>query len=342
MDPVYLFLQPCPLPLKPLAVNKNISHITCSATGPSIAFVLSQFEASNLLTLKKHAHRDPTVIPGPFSVDIGRRHLDSIVVSKGGVSIRNEQYSSTDQPIVATWAELQKMSKKGKVGAFECFLDGESRPTRIAGISDRTNRTASLHPCVPGKPPTLILGGFGMHRLKGTDPAADTDAKLNAVGKQYLRGHVLDICTGLGYTAISAADSPHVTHVTTIELDPVVISVQRRNPWSKSLFANPKIKTVQGDATQVLKALPRSHYDVIIHDPPANAMGGELYSANFYFDLWNVCKPGARVFHYIGDPYSKESGKLYRGVISRLASVGFGNIKVDPTSFGVTAVASGR
>lgn len=342
MAPAYAFLQHCPLLPKSLEARKNLYHLTCCATDPSIAFVLSQFEASHFLTLRKHACQAPAVISGPFSVDIGRRHLDSIVVSNSGVSIRTTQNSKTDAPTVATWAELKKMSKKGKAGAFECYLDGKSAPCRIAGISDETNRTASLHPCAPGKPPTLILGGFGMHRLKDTDPAADTDAKLNAVGRRSLRGHVLDICTGLGYTAIASADSAHVTHVTTIELDPVVISIQRRNPWSKALFTHPKIETVEGDATQILGALPRSHFEVVIHDPPAQAIAGELYSTNFYLDLWNVCKPGARLFHYIGDPNSKESGKLYRGVISRLAEVGFGNIKIHPRAFGVTALANGR
>lgn len=234
------------------------------------------------------------------------------------------------------------MSKKGKSGAYECFLDGESSPSKIAGISETTKRTASLHPCVPGKPPTMILGGFGMHRLKDTDPSADTQEKISAVGKSRFRGEVLDICTGLGYTAIAAAEIGSVKSVTTIELDPIVVSIQRRNPWSENLFLSPKIRRLQGDATVVLKSLPENHYSVIIHDPPAQAMGGELYSQDFYFQMRRVCTPNATLFHYVGDPSSQESGRLYRGIMNRLQEAGFTDIRKEYGAYGITARARQR
>tara|TARA_B100000795_G_scaffold237858_1_gene198678 strand:- start:267 stop:404 length:138 start_codon:yes stop_codon:yes gene_type:complete len=34
---------------------------------------------------------------------------------------------------------------------------------------------------------------------------------------------MLDVCTGLGYTAITAAREARVTSVTTIELDPLMV-----------------------------------------------------------------------------------------------------------------------
>ena len=37
-----------------------------------------------------------------------------------------------------------------------------------------------------------------------------------------LRGDMLDVCTGLGYTSIAAAREARVTSVTTIELDPLM------------------------------------------------------------------------------------------------------------------------
>lgn len=266
------------------------------------------------------------------------RTLDDLVILPDGIGLQCS-IPSIPPPVIATWAELKKMSKKGRSGAFECFLDGSLSPSRIAGISDATQRAASLHPCVPHKPPTMVLAGFGMHRLKNTDPAADTDAKLRAVGKSFLRGEVLDVCTGLGYTAIAAAEASGVSAVTTIELDPAVVSIQRRNPWSQALFAGEKIQRVEGDATVVLRELPDEWFSVVIHDPPARAMGGELYSREFYNELRRVCKVGARLFHYIGDPASQESGRLYRGVMKRLKEAGFRDLKKDVEAYGVTGCA---
>ena len=74
-----------------------------------------------------------------------------------------------------------------------------------------------------------------MHRIKGEmDPAVDTRAKLDAIGRS-CRGRVLDVCTGLGYTAIAAAERGAVTSVDTIELDPLMAQIQRKNPWSAAL-----------------------------------------------------------------------------------------------------------
>lgn len=316
--------------------------LKCCLAQPSVAFVLSHFEAFNLLGLKKQAQQYPRLVYESFSVDIGKRKVDQVLVCQDGISIPDSTDTASlthAAPLAVTWTELKKMSKKGKAGAFECYADGETAPKRIASISATTNRAASLHPCTAGKPPTLILGGFGMHRLKDTDPGADTDAKIRAVGKQYLRGNVLDICTGLGYTAIAAARMESVVSVTTVELDPVVISMQKRNPWSQPLFSNKKVVRIEDDATVLLPTLIGRHFDLIIHDPPAQAMAGELYSISFYEHLQRVCKPKARLFHYIGDPSSQESGKLYRGVMKRLSDVGFHRIQEDAKAYGVIAQA---
>jgi len=79
---------------------------------------------------------------------------------------------------------------------------------------------------------------------KGTDPYRDTRQKIRAVSP--LRGRVLDICTGLGYTAIEAAKTAE--EVVTIELDPTALEVARLNPWSRPLFDNPRIRQIVGDA----------------------------------------------------------------------------------------------
>ena len=55
-------------------------------------------------------------------------------------------------------------------------------------------------------------------------PDQDTEAKLRALGPA-LRGDMLDVCTGLGYTSIAAARDARVTSVTTIELDPLMVRI---------------------------------------------------------------------------------------------------------------------
>ena len=62
------------------------------------------------------------------------------------------------------------------------------------------------------------LGGCTHLRRPGPQ---DTEAKLRALGPA-LRGDMLDVCTGLGYTSIAAAREARVTSVTTIELDPLM------------------------------------------------------------------------------------------------------------------------
>ena len=96
-----------------------------------------------------------------------------------------------------------------------------------------------------------------------------------------MAGRVLDVCTGLGYTAIGAAARPAVEQVVTIEYDPLMVWLQRANPWSDALFSPPnaggKITRLLGDATRVLPELPDGWFDACCHDPPAQSLSGELH-----------------------------------------------------------------
>jgi len=218
-----------------------------------------------------------------------------------------------------------------------------------------------------------------VHRFaKGVHPGMDTAEKLRAL---QARGDVLDCCTGLGYTAIGAARSERVRSVTTIELDPLMLQMQRDNPWSAALFSEPKITRLLGDATALVRRLPADAFDCAVHDPPAQAMAvrrpaprararsapapaacappgaprrrgaphrpgppppasgsqGELYSVAFYAALRRALRPNAVLYHYIGDPASKASGKLFRGVKERLLQAGFLQAKTDRAAHGVVA-----
>ncbi len=225
------------------------------------------------------------------------------------------------------WAELERIVKDEN-GIF-VVADGQAR--KVQAFSDLTQRAVSLYPTAGA--PTMLVAGFPMHRIKNTDPWRDTQAKIKAAGPS---GRVLDTCTGLGYTAIQAAETAE--HVTTVELDPACQAVARENPWSARLFDHARIKQLIGDIGELIETLPEAGFSRVIHDPPTFSLAGELYSGDFYRELWRVLRPGGRLFHYIGDPDSPSGAQVTRGVIRRLGEAGFTRIQPAAAAFGVTAV----
>ncbi|CAN0458744.1 unnamed protein product [Laminaria digitata] len=175
------------------------------------------------------------------------------------------------------------------------------------------------------------------------EPGLDTEHKVSASGARWTNGRVLDTCTGLGYTAIAAARCTGVTGVVTVELDEVSLRMCERNPWSRRMYDDSKITSLQGDCcearTAIVKGFRDGEFAAIIHDPPARALckTTDMYGAAFYKDLARVLKPGGTLFHYIGNPESSEGGRLFRGVIDRLIGAGFRECKSDKKAFGVVA-----
>lgn len=214
-----------------------------------------------------------------------------------------------------------------------CVRVEEDGAYKIETFSEETGRYYSLYPTQ--RAPTMLISGIPMHRIKGTDPHADTLAKIRAAGP--IHGDVLDTCTGLGYTALEAARTG--AHVTTIELDPAVHRIIRQNPWSWSLFETPNVTTRLGDSRDLLPEFPDGSFDVILHDPPMFSLAGELYALDFYHELRRVLKSRGRLFHYIGNPASKSGAVVTRGVIRRLQEAGFTHVSPRPDAFGVTARA---
>ncbi len=212
-----------------------------------------------------------------------------------------------------------------------CFalVGGAIAPIRV--FSEVTGRLCSLMPTSGA--PTLLIAGIPMHRIKDVDPHQDTLNKMRAIGR--LRGRVLDTSTGLGYTAIEAARS--ADQVVTIEVDPAVLEVARRNPWSRDLFQRANITQVVGDSYEELLGFAEGSFDAIIHDPPAMRLAGDLYSGEMYRRLYRVLRDGGRLFHYIGDPDSKSGRSVTRGVALRLEEAGFGEVRPRPQAFGLLA-----
>ena len=142
-----------------------------------------------------------------------------------------------------TWESIERIHDAPKDAlAAPCFLLKQGTPHRLHTFSETTQRPLSL--VATRSAPTLLLAGFTMHRIKGTDPQRDTQAKVRSIAP--LVGRVLDTTTGLGYTAIAAARTAEA--VLTIERDPAVLRLARHNPWSRRLFTCSNITQRLGDA----------------------------------------------------------------------------------------------
>jgi len=227
-----------------------------------------------------------------------------------------------------TWTLIEEIQANNT----NCFLVQGSGIEKIKFFSETTNRATSLMPTDGA--PTMLVAGFPMHRIKGTDPQQDTLSKIKAA--RPVSGQVLDCTMGLGYTAIQAAKT--AVHVTTIELDPAVIDICRLNPWSQALFDNPKITRLIGDAGDVVPGFADGRFNLIIHDPPTFRLAGHLYSSEFYETLYRVLAAKGRLFHYIGNPQSKSGSNVTRGVSRRLQEAGFKRVIPKPGAFGVLAL----
>ena len=276
--------------------------------------ILSHYQAEVLLAAHQKGLSEVSV-----SLDLNMSRV-RVNMDVQGVSLLDEQRLD--------WQVIEEIQKSES----SCFLivDGAARAVQF--FSEQTGRVYSLYPTSGA--PTMLVSGIPMHRIKDTDPHADTLEKIRAA--RPVVGQVLDTATGLGYTAIEASHTAE--HVTTIELDPVALQVCRCNPWSQELFDNPKITQRIGDSFDVVAELKSGSYTRIIHDPPVFALAGDLYSGEFYRQLHRLLRNNGKLFHYIGDPESKSGRSMTAGVMRRLQQAGFRQVTRAPSAFGVVAV----
>jgi len=275
--------------------------------------VLSHFQVKSVLEARERGQRRATM-----SLDLGLSCAEVDLTETGVVLPDGHELS---------WQAIEQ------VAADEngCFRLTDQGLERIQAYSEQQRRFYSLMPTAGA--PTLLNDGFPMHRIKGIEPWRDTELKVRCLSP--VRGSVLDTATGLGYTAIQIAR--HAEKVVTVEIDPVVIELAGVNPWSRELFESPKIERLSGDILELITRFPGRSFDRIMHDPPAFALAGELYSAQFYKELYRVIKPRGRLFHYIGDLASPTGRRVLQGVVKRLSRAGFSQIRKREEAFGILA-----
>lgn len=265
-------------------------------------------------------------------IDAHAQGLDRIYVSLDlGIS-EEEVHLAEDQvifraEILLYWEQIHAIHAEEN----SCFLVRDDDYEKIITFSETFNRVYSLMPTAG--PPTLLISGIPMHRIKDTNPRQDTLSKIRTV--KPLHGCVLDTATGLGYTAIEAART--ASQVVTIEIDPEVIEIARLNPWSRRLFNDPKIDSRIGDSYELVRSFQDGSFDIILHDPPTIALDGDLYGEEFYMQLHRVLKDQGRLFHYVGNPGSPSGRSTTGGVIKRLSETGFREVRRAPEAFGVVA-----
>jgi predicted methyltransferase len=228
------------------------------------------------------------------------------------------------------WDSIERVSQNESI----CFAVEGDDAKKIQRFSESFNRFYSLMPTA--RAPTLLVSGIAMHRIKGIDPHQDTLKKTRTLAP--ITGRVLDICTGLGYTAVEAAKTAE--QVITIEVDPTVLEVARLNPWSRQLFGHPCIRQIIGDAYEEIVAFESESFFRIIHDPPVFSLSGDLYAGEFYQHLMRVLSRKGRLFHYIGDLDSRLGRNVAKGVVRRLQEVGFSRVVRKPGAFGLVAYKS--
>jgi predicted methyltransferase len=279
----------------------------------ALPIVLSYLQAEALLRAHRAGEASARVSP-----DLGLSTTDVSLDADGAHLVTGERVS---------WDALERIAEARNV----CFAIEGDEPREIRTFSDTTGWVRALMPTSGA--PTMLVAGLPMHRIKDTDPYADTLKKVRTI--QPIIGRVLDTATGLGYTAIEAAKT--ASEVVSLELDPAGLEIARLNPWSQPLFERPNIRVMVGDAVELVPTFADGSFARILHDPPMITIAGDLYSAAFYRELHRVLGRGGRMFHYIGDPDSPSGRRTTGGVIRRLQEAGFTRVARRPEAFGVVA-----
>jgi len=183
----------------------------------------------------------------------------------------------------------------------------------------------------PWGPPTFEIDGIKMLPTQRVSPYADAERKVGFIQP---RGKVvLDTCGGLGYFAAWCLQG-QAKQVLSYEKNPDVIWLRSLNPWSPAVGDG--LTLTQGDIVEQIAALPDQSVDAILHDPPRFGIAGELYSQAFYRQLARVVRRKGKLFHYVGAPNKRSSGRdVSNEVAIRLRRAAFA---VEFTTDGILAV----
>ena len=275
--------------------------------------ILTHIQAKELLEASKKSLKEAEI-----SLDLSK------TLSK--IKIQNNEFIFPDNQKLNE-SQLKNPIKDDNV----CFLIRDNSLVKIQLFSNETNKFYKLVPTKDA--PTIEISGIRMHATKDMTPMEDTKRKIESIAP--IHGIVLDTCMGMGYTAI--ASSKLAEFVITCERDENVLEIAKYNPWSQELFNNKKISVLKTNVFDEIKIFKSQMFDVVIHDPPRLTLATELYSLEFYKQVFRVLKNNGKLYHYTGSPGSKfRHINLIGNVSKRLKQAGFKNI--EEVHYGLKAV----
>lgn len=251
-----------------------------------------------------------------ISLDLGISK-EKVLIKEGFVHIKSNKIPITD-------------FKKVKDDVL--YVVDENILKKAAMFSDKTQFYYKLFPTSDW--PTLMLSSTPMHRYTKISPKKDTETKINELSP--VKGVVLDTCGGLGYTAIMAAKT--ADKVIVFERDSNVIHMASFNPYSELLFNNPKIELRKEDVLDGITTLKNAAFDRVIHDPPTFKYSPDLYSKEFYKELYRVMKKDAILYHYAPSPHKTRGEEFQLRIVKNLKTIGFKEVTYHEKSSGVRAV----
>ena len=281
--------------------------------------ILAKKDAEKILSTKANSS-----FPGhtlvSLSLDLGKSEEKiQIDFEKKIVLIRDEKVS---------FDELKKTKKE----TFYTIVN--SKVLAIELFGEDTNLYYKLKPTKDW--PTIMLSSVPMHRFKTISPKTSAELMVKEISP--IKGTILDCCCGLGYTSIIEAQKSNCEKVIVFEKDEHVLEMAKYNPFSNELFTNKKINLIKESVFEGIKKLEHNSIDRILHDPPTTSFGKELYSIDFYLQLYRVLKPNGILYHYCPNPGKTKGTEYWPTIQKMLIKSGFKNAKYHKESSGIRAI----
>ena len=174
-------------------------------------------------------------------------------------------------------------SKKIKETDKSCYIVRDNSLEKVQYFSD-----GRLYKLIPtNNRPILQISGTSMHKKDF----------LEKLGRDKLRGMILDSGTGLGYSSIIASKTAQ--KVITVEIDENVLEIAKLNPYSQALFENKNINSIVGNLVEEIKKFKDKEFDNIIFDAGTVKSSDAFFSLNNYKEAYRVLKNRGRFYHYL-------------------------------------------
>jgi hypothetical protein len=194
-----------------------------------------------------------------------------------------------------------------------CYVAVNGELQKVVYFSEETKGIYRLVPT--SEKPILQISGTSMHKMEFVE----------RIKRDKLKGKVLDAGSGLGYTAIAAAET--ADEVVTVEFDSAVLEMQKLNPYSQKLFTSKNIKQVNADIVAEIAKFNDNEFGFIIFDAGTPRSSGEFFSLANYRQAFRVLKKGGKLYHYLPMHHVSRGRDFGAEVIARLKQAGFSKIE---------------